>query len=864
MLSPTTLLPLVLLGILGFSSCSPDQNAAGPDFSAVEVRYEVIANGWQGQRQYKAAFTLINHGAAMLPDTGWSLWFNQGYRRLVADSTTGGVRIERLSGDWYRLSPKKGFRLPPDSSVVVTMVGSWSIAKVSDAPCGLYFAFGESRIPVRQYHIAPFTRPEQIHRIPGDRVPIPTAALDFERNSRLSLLEADALTPVLPTPVLLRRGGGTIALRAHALEIHYQPPLAREAALLADRLEGLTGRRPKLVAGGNGGAGKILLATSPLQVAGKSREAYRLSANEVSGIEILGSDAAGVFYGCQTLLQLLPIEAWAAPVETLRVPAVMIEDAPRFGWRGMHLDAARNFHKKESVLRLLDLMAFYKLNRLHFHLANDEGWRIEIPGLPELTEVGGRRGHTLDEQDHLHPSYGSGPDVDAPDNHGTGHYSRADFVEILRYAADRHIEVVPEIVVPGHARAAIKAMEARFRKYMAAGDEAEARRYLLSEAADTSRYLSVQGYDDNVINVCLESTWAFLDKVTAELQRMYADAGLELHMLHTGGDEVPRGTWTGSPACGSLLAARDELQQPCDLTCYFRRRLRDLLRARGLQMAGWEEVGMRITDEGVAPDPEFVPDSIVLFIWNSLWGQQDLGYRLANAGYPVVLCNVTNLYFDLAYDKDPNEPGLYWGGYVNTRMAWEFQPLDLFRSMDTDPLGNPFTPEDFAGMERLRPEAAGNILGLQGQLWSETIKGQDMLEYYYLPKMPGLAERAWAPQPDWATLTDPVRWRAARANAWNEFANRLGQRELPRLDYLNGGYAYRLPPPGVRVSEGVLHANVAFPGLTIRYTTDGSLPDMQSAVYRKPVQVGHAEVRVAVFDRRGRMRLMRGDRGAGR
>ncbi|RMD76023.1 MAG: beta-N-acetylhexosaminidase, partial [Bacteroidetes bacterium] len=659
---------LALAALLFFLwGCSSDRQGGAPDFSAIEVRYEVIANGWQGKPQYKAAFTLVNHGPAMLPDTGWSLWFNQGYRQLVADSTTGGVRIERPSGDWYRLSPKEGFRLPPDSSVVVTMVGSWSITKVSDAPCGLYFTFGESRIPVRQYQVAPFTRSEQIHRIPGDRVPIPTAALDFEQNSRLSLLAPDEVTPVLPTPVSLQRGEGEVSLEADGLEVHYQPSLAREADLLAGRLEALTGQRPRLVEGGNGGAGKILLAISPLQVAGKAREAYRLSANEVSGIEILGSDAAGVFYGCQTLLQLLPLDAWAAPMETLRVPAVLIEDAPRFGWRGMHLDASRNFHQKESVLRLLDLMAFYKLNRLHFHLTNDEGWRLEIPGLPELTEVGGRRGHTLDERDHLHPSYGSGPEADAPDNHGTGHYTRADFIEILRYAADRHIAVVPEIVVPGHARAAIKAMEARFRKYMEQGDEAAARQYLLSEAGDTSQYLSVQGYDDNVVNVCLESTYAFLDKVVAELQQMYADAGLELHLVHTGGDEVPDGTWAGSPTCADLLAARDELQRPYDLTYHFRRRLRDLLHARGLQMAGWEEVGMLITDQGVAPNPEFVPDSMVLFIWNSLWGQQDLGYRLANAGYPVVLCNVTNLYFDLAYDKDPDEPGLYWGGYVNTQ-----------------------------------------------------------------------------------------------------------------------------------------------------------------------------------------------------
>ncbi len=844
-------------------SCSPmlwagcSQADMSAEIPQIAVTYELIANGWQGQPQYKAAFRLENRGTCSLADTAWSLWFNQSYRPLVADSTTGGARIERVSGDWYRLMPTPGFRLPPDSSVVVTMVGKWSIAKISDAPCGLYFTFGDKQVPVAQYSIAPFVRPEQIHRLPADRVPIPNAALDFAQNSRVSLLPPAQLTPILPTPYTFQRGQDSVVLDARQLEIHYQPSLRREAELLADRLAQLMGQSPSLLPSGNGGKGHILLGVSAIGVDGRQQEAYHLSANGVSGIEIWGSDAAGVFYGCQTLLQLFPIDAWASPQSRIELPAVLVQDAPRFRWRGMHLDVARNFHTKTSVYRLLDVMAFYKLNRLHFHLSNDEGWRLEIPGLPELTQVGGRRGHTLDEAEFLHPAYGSGPDPNAPNNRGSGWYSTTDFVEILRYAADRHIEVVPEIVVPGHARAAIKAMEARAERLRIQAQPQAADQYLLSETADTSKYLSVQGYDDNVVNVCRESVYAFLSKVIDELQAMYRQAGLRLHMVHTGGDEVPKGTWSGSPLCHELVQYRDELKQTYDLTYYFRRRLRDVLRMRGLTMAGWEEVGMRIDERGSRPNPEFVSDSIVLFVWNSLWGQEDLGYRLANAGYPVVLCNVTNLYFDLAYDKDPNEPGLYWGGYVDTRKAWEFQPLDLFRSSWVDPLGRPLSRQRLAQLERLRPQAKSRILGLQAQLWSETVKGPDMLEYYYLPKMLGLAERAWAPQPRWVTLTDTISENAARMQAWNEFANRVGQRELPRLDYLNNGYHYRIPPPGVRIEQGVLYANVRFPGLTIRYTTDGSVPTAQSPVYRQPVRVGQATVRVAVFDRQGRYRLMR-------
>ncbi|TFH24128.1 MAG: hypothetical protein E4H10_11070 [Bacteroidia bacterium] len=154
-------------------------------------------------------------------------------------------------------------------------------------------------------------------------------------------------------------------------------------------------------------------------------------------------------------------------------------------------------------------------------------------------------------------------------------------------------------------------------------------------------------------------------------------------------------------------------------------------------------------------------------------------------------------------------------------------------------------------MVRLDPGAEKNILGLQGELWSEPIKGPDMLEYFYLPKLLGLAERAWSSQPGWATIQDEARRRVMLSEDWNAFANAVGQRELPRLDHLSGGYHYRLPPPGMKVEEGTLYANTEFPGLTIRYTTDGSEPGMQSAEYTAPVQVG-GMVRARTFSTRGR------------
>jgi hexosaminidase len=229
-----------------------------------------------------------------------------------------------------------------------------------------------------------------------------------------------------------------------------------------------------------------------------------------------------------------------------------------------------------------------------------------------------------------------------------------------------------------------------------------------------------------------------------------------------------------------------------------------------------------------------------------------LAYRLANAGYEVVVCNVTNLYFDLAYDKDPEEPGLYWGGFVDTRKAFELVPLDVFKSTREDAFGNRY---DFVTlrmvMEHLKPESRKNILGIQGQLWSETLKGQEMMEYYLFPKLLGLAERAWAPAPEWAAIEDTRERETALSTSWNAVANVIGQRELPRLDYLFGGVHYRIPPPGAVIDSGRLEANVAYPGLTLRYSTDGSEPSAISTLYMEPVAVS-GTVKIRAFDSRGR------------
>jgi len=249
-------------------------------------------------------------------------------------------------------------------------------------------------------------------------------------------------------------------------------------------------------------------------------------------------------------------------------------------------------------------MARYKLNKFHFHLTDDEGWRLEIPGIPELTSFGAVRGHTLETNatvaqagdlhkrklgDHLQPAYGSGPDLDDP--HGTGFYTRADYLEILRYANALHIEVIPEIEMPGHARAAVKAMESRFQK-LEKSDPAEASRYLLNDKFDRSEYKSPQHYTDHVLDPGLASSYRFIEQVVAQVVAMHKEAGVRLNTIHIGADELPDGAWEKSPASLEAMK-RLNLNSTVQLWDYFYQQVDLILQKHGLFASGWEELGAK-------------------------------------------------------------------------------------------------------------------------------------------------------------------------------------------------------------------------------------------------------------------------------
>ncbi|MFJ2934100.1 beta-N-acetylhexosaminidase [Streptomyces sp. NPDC087219] len=415
-------------------------------------------------------------------------------------------------------------------------------------------------------------------------------------------------------------------------------------------------------------------------------EGYRLTTEDpAAAVVIEGGGPAGVFWGAQSLRQLLGPEAYrGAPVNggARDLPYVTVEDRPRFGWRGLMLDVSRHFLPKDDVLRYLDLLAAHKLNVFHFHLTDDQGWRIEIKRHPRLTEVGSWRarskwGHRAS------PLWDHTP-------HG-GYYTHDDIREIVAYAAERHITVVPEIDLPGHSQAAIAA-------YPELGN---------TDVVDTAALTvwDTWGVNPNVL-APTEAVLRFYEGVFEEVLDLFPAATSPF--VHVGGDECPKGQWKASPAAQARirelgLADEDELQS------WFIRHFDRWLTARGRRLIGWDE----ILEGGLA-------EGAAVSSWRGYGG----GIAAAEAGHDVVMCPEQQVYLDHRQAPGEDEPMPI--GYVRTlEDVYRFEPV---------PPG-------------LSPEAAAHILGTQANVWTEVMENRSRVDYQVFPRLAAFAEVAWSALP---------------------------------------------------------------------------------------------------------------------
>ncbi|WP_172384440.1 beta-N-acetylhexosaminidase [Streptomyces sp. MNP-20] len=434
-------------------------------------------------------------------------------------------------------------------------------------------------------------------------------------------------------------------------------------------------------------------------------EAYRLTVTS-DRVEIVGGGSAGVFWGAQTLRQLLGPEAFRrAPVATqgtLTVPEGVVEDAPRFGWRGMMLDVSRHFMSKEGVLRYLDLLAAHKLNVFHFHLTDDQGWRLEIKRYPRLTEVGAWRSRT--KWGHRQS------DLWNETPHG-GFYTQEDIREIVAYATARHITVVPEIEVPGHSQAAIAA-------YPELGN---------ADVIDTNA-LSVWdnwGVTPNVL-APTEGTLRFYEGVFEEVLELFPST-----FIHVGGDECPKEQWKDSQVAQEQIE-RLGVSNEDELQSWFIQHFDKWLAARGRRLIGWDEILEGGLAEGAAV---------------SSWRGYSGGIAAAKAGHDVVMCPEQHVYLDHRQHGGADEP---------VPIGWVRTLEDVYR----------FEPVP----DKLTAEEARHVLGTQANVWTEVMENEDRVDYQVFPRLAALSEVAWSELPapaerDFAAFEERMTAHYARLDA---------------------------------------------------------------------------------------------------
>ncbi len=412
-----------------------------------------------------------------------------------------------------------------------------------------------------------------------------------------------------------------------------------------------------------------------------SAEAYRLVVSSRK-IEITGASPAGVFYGIQTLRQLLPADIFRRAVVTgvrWEVPCVQVDDAPRFSWRGVHMDVARHFMPREFVLKFLDLMALHKFNVFHWHLVDGTGWRIEIREYPRLTDCASRSDFSSMQPADATRSINQSPG---------GYYTQADIRKIVEYARQRFITIVPEIELPGHSFAAIQA-------YPQYGNVEPIR-----QAGGDVTGLDAWGAD--VYNVD-DETIAFLKDVLSEVLELFPS-----RFIHVGGDEVSKEPWKRNPKAQARLKALD-LKNEEELQSWFIRQFDDFLTTRGRRLIGWDE----ILEGGLAANA-------AVMSWRGMEG----GIAAARAGHDVVMTPTSHTYFDYYQARPRQDEPRAIGGYLPLEAVYAFEPV----------------PAELTEAE------ARHVLGAQFQLWSEFIPHPKHMEYMAYPRGCALAEVVWSPK----------------------------------------------------------------------------------------------------------------------
>lgn len=490
----------------------------------------------------------------------------------------------------------------------------------------------------------------------------------------LTAAAANADYRVVPLPREIAAAKGDAYRLNGVTRIVYQgdADMARNATFLAEYIAEKTGMKlTTAVADKKNQRGNIVLRTDAKM---KEAEGYRIEVS-ARGITISGATAQGVFYGIQTLRKSLPVLAQA---EEVTLPAVVINDAPRFAYRGMHLDCSRHFFSADFVKQYIDMLALHNMNRFHWHLTEDQGWNIEIKKYPRLTEVGAWRSGT---------TVGRNSDVDDHVRYG-GFYTQDQVRDIVKYAADRYITIIPEIDMPGHMLAALAA----YPELGCTGGPYEVGHYW--------------GVYRDILCGGNPKTYQFIKDVLDEICDLFPS-----EYIHIGGDEAPKTRWEKCPKCQQMISdkgivAGNKQSKEDRLQGYFATEVQKYLAAKGRKIIGWDELLECNVDQ-----------SATIMSWRGA----EPGAQAAALGHDVIMTPNSHAYFDYYQTANNHNEPLLIGGDLPIEKTYSFEPI---------PEGTP-------------AEAGKHILGVQANLWSEYIVSEPLAEYQVLPRMGALSEVQW-------------------------------------------------------------------------------------------------------------------------
>ncbi|WP_306551658.1 beta-N-acetylhexosaminidase [Daejeonella sp.] len=494
---------------------------------------------------------------------------------------------------------------------------------------------------------------------------------------------------IIPQPVHILKGTGHFTFPKEVL-IHApdSPELVKTISILSERLSLPTGYQVSSANSSNGATIKLLLNDSDDSQLGK--EGYTLSVTH-TGIKIKANKPAGLFYGVQTLLQLLPSQIESKVlIKNINwvVPIVEIQDFPKLGWRGLMFDVARHFFTKDEVKQYIDAMSKYKYNVLHLHLTDDEGWRIEIKGYPKLTEIGAWNVKREGEFGDFIP-----PLANEPRNYG-GFYTQEDIKELVRYAKDRFIEIMPEVDVPGHSLAAI----ASYPELSCTPDAVNYKVRSGEKIMDWSGGATPKALLDNTLCPANELAYSFMDSVISQLATLFP-----FEYIHLGGDEAPINFWQKNEQIKALMA-REGIKNSTEVQGYFTRRVEKIVESKGKKMMAWDEV----LEGGVSPTTAVMS-----------WRGMKYGIEAALNKHEVVMSPTTYAYLDYMQSDVISEPRVYASLRLNK--SYEFEPVP----------------------EGVDPQY---IKGGQANLWTEQVYTIRQAEYMTWPRAFAIAESVWSPK----------------------------------------------------------------------------------------------------------------------